>query len=67
MQKKLPPVITKEITDSIENIIKQRVLDELFDDPVRIERKDNDGKDDLQLDFEKSKKGLGQIYEDEFR
>jgi len=32
---KLPPVITKEKSDNIEAIIKQRILDELFDDPIR--------------------------------
>ena len=31
---KLPPTITKEVTIKIEELIKQRVLDELFDDPV---------------------------------
>ena len=31
---KLPPAITKETTNKIEELIKQRVLDELFDDPV---------------------------------
>ena len=31
---KLPPTITKETTNAIEALIKQRVLDELFDDPV---------------------------------
>ena len=31
---KLPPTITKETTNKIEELIKQRVLDELFDDPV---------------------------------
>lgn len=31
---KLPPVITKETTNQIESLIKQRILDELFDDPV---------------------------------
>ena len=31
---KMPPTITKETTNKIEDLIKQRVLDELFDDPV---------------------------------
>jgi U3 small nucleolar RNA-associated protein MPP10 len=31
---RLPPTITKETTNKIEDLIKQRVLDELFDDPV---------------------------------
>ena len=41
---KLPPTITRETTNAIEALIKQRVLDELFDDPV------------LQLGGEKRKK-----------
>lgn len=32
---KLPPQITQEKTNTIEAAIKQRILDELFDDPVR--------------------------------
>lgn len=32
---KLPPQITKETTNNIEAMIKQRILDELFDDPIR--------------------------------
>ena len=65
---KLPPVITQEKSTSIEALIKQRIMDELFDDPVRKYikggKKDND--DDL-FDFTKSKKGLGELYEDEYR
>ena len=33
---KLPPTITKEVTNKIEDLIKQRVLDELFDDPIQM-------------------------------
>ncbi len=33
---KLPPTITKETTSAIDALIKQRVLDELFDDPVLV-------------------------------
>ena len=32
---KLPPQITQEKTNAIETAIKQRILDELFDDPIR--------------------------------
>jgi hypothetical protein len=42
------------------------VLDELFDDPVRRVAKDGKpGKDDFQLDFGKSGKGLGDEYADD--
>lgn len=43
---KAPPQITQETTNEIEAMIKQRILDELFDDPIRKatihEKKDND-------------------------
>lgn len=32
---KLPEKVTKETTNKIENLIKQRILDGLFDDPIR--------------------------------
>jgi len=32
---KAPPQITQETTNEIEAMIKQRILDELFDDPIR--------------------------------
>jgi U3 small nucleolar RNA-associated protein MPP10 len=65
---KLPPTITKENTQGIENVIRQRILDELFDDPVRI--MDKSGKRNINenpFDFIKSKKGLGELYEDDFK
>jgi len=38
----------------------------LFDDPIRIELKDKKGiNDDFDFDFTKSKKGLGELYEDD--
>jgi hypothetical protein len=43
------------------------VLDELFDDPVLIKggpkRKGN--REDFDMDFAKSKKGLGDLYQDD--
>ena len=66
---KLPPTITKETTYTIENAIKQRILDELFDDPVRIyvQNSKRNINDDDAFDFIKSKKGLGDLYEDDLR
>jgi U3 small nucleolar RNA-associated protein MPP10 len=65
---KLPPVITQEKSTNIEGMIKQRVMDELFDDPIRKylsgSKRDDD---DNGLEFGKSKKGLGDIYEDDFK
>jgi len=60
---KLPPVITKETTNQIESLIKQRILDELFDDPVlKAASKRKKMGDDQEMDFSKSKKGLGDMY-----
>ena len=61
---KLPPTITKEVTIKIEELIKQRVLDELFDDPVLLNdnRRKKLNKDGVEMDFTKSKKGLGDLY-----
>lgn len=64
---KAPTVITKETTTAIETLIKQRILDELFDDPILREattkKRKLDSKDN-EMDFTKSKKGLGDIYAD---
>jgi U3 small nucleolar RNA-associated protein MPP10 len=63
---KLPPTITKETTTMIDALIKQRVLDELFDDPVMREgvkrKKLNEAK---EIDFNKSKTGLGDLYSED--
>lgn len=50
----------------IDALIKQRVLDELFDDPVMREgvkrKKLNEAK---EMDFSKSKTGLGELYSED--
>ena len=56
---KLPPQITKETTSNIESMIKQRILDELFDDPIRKAHTSDRKQDDFTLDFTKNSKGLG--------
>ena len=49
-------------------MIKQRILDELFDDPIRKYIDDKKGGDDDDaFDFTKSKKGLGEIYEEDYK
>lgn len=63
---KLPPTITKETTNAIESLIKQRILDELFDDPVlKAASKRKKMGDDAEMNFSKSKKGLGDLYADD--
>jgi U3 small nucleolar RNA-associated protein MPP10 len=58
---KLPPTITRETTNMIDALIKQRVLDELFDDPVLLQGKSKRRKlDATEIDFNKSKTGLGE-------
>jgi len=59
---RLPPTITKETTNKIEDLIKQRVLDELFDDPVLRRQTNKRQKDAYEMDFTKNKKGLGDLY-----
>lgn len=62
------PVITPEVTESIEDLIKRRILANEFDDILR-RRPDADAPDArrglVQLDDTKSKKGLAEIYEEE--
>ncbi len=50
-------------------MIKQRILDELLDDPVRryLPGGKRGDEDDNGFDFTKSKKGLGELYEDDYR
>ena len=64
---KMPPQITQENTNQIETMIKQRVLDELFDDPIRrVASNVQNNLDDFNLDFTKSNKGLADQYADEY-
>ena len=65
---KAPPIPDREFTDKLESMIKQRILDDLFDDPIKkdIINLNEQKKAENELDFEKSKKGLGDIYEDKY-
>jgi U3 small nucleolar RNA-associated protein MPP10 len=64
---KPPPQPTEETTQSLEDLIKQRIADHRFDDVVAIEiTKEEKKKTTVELDDVKSTKGLGQIYEDEY-
>jgi U3 small nucleolar RNA-associated protein MPP10 len=67
------PVITAEISESIEELIKRRILAHDFQDIIR--RRPDDlatgkegrrGKLDFELDDTKSKKGLAEEYEEEY-
>jgi len=60
----------------LDAVIMQRIKDELFDDPMRMsareieeekKRQQNAGKDAETLNYEKSKKGLSELYEDKYK
>ncbi|KAK8819940.1 hypothetical protein WA538_002041 [Blastocystis sp. DL] len=61
------PVSTVESTLSLEDMIKKRILDQAFDDPVRkAAPREKEKKPLEEVSTEKSAKGLGEIYEDEY-
>ncbi|CAG8539157.1 3904_t:CDS:10 [Paraglomus occultum] len=63
------PVITEDVTNKLEEIIKRRILDGTFDD---VERKQDPNfrpflpSKVIELSHEKSQKSLAEIYEDEY-
>ncbi|XP_074286823.1 M phase phosphoprotein 10-like [Silene latifolia] len=62
-----PPVITEEVTTSLEDIIKKRISEGRFDDVQRAPKLPSVApKERKELDDNKSKKGLAEIYEEEY-
>lgn len=62
-----PPVITEEVTASLEDIIKKRILEGNFDDVQRAPKLPSKApKEFKELDDKKSKKGLAEVYEEEY-
>lgn len=64
---KPPPIPTPEYADTIENLIKLRIKEDLYDDPVRKPQIEMNKKNsNFEINFEKDKKGLAEIYEDDY-
>ena len=64
------PVITQEVSESIEEMIKRRIKEEKFDDlPRRLVTDAPNFRERLKFDLseEKSSKSLAELYEDEFQ
>ncbi|KAJ4849662.1 hypothetical protein Tsubulata_019858 [Turnera subulata] len=61
------PVITEEVTASLEDIIKNRIIEGRFDDVEKAPSLPSKAPRELkELDENKSKKGLAEVYEDEY-
>ncbi|CAA3008115.1 U3 small nucleolar ribonucleo MPP10 isoform X2 [Olea europaea subsp. europaea] len=61
------PVITEEVTASLEELIQKRILEGRFDDvqkPLTLPSKSP--REKIELDENKSEKGLAELYEDEY-
>ncbi|KAH7433449.1 hypothetical protein KP509_07G070300 [Ceratopteris richardii] len=62
-----PPVITEEVTASLEDLIRKRIAENNFDDVERKSSLPSHVPDQpRELDETKSQRGLAEVYEDEF-
>ncbi|PPR82631.1 hypothetical protein GOBAR_AA38082 [Gossypium barbadense] len=61
------PVITEEVTASLEDLIKTRISEGMFDDVQKARTSSSKAPREIkELDESKSKKGLAEVYEEEF-
>ncbi|KAI3755906.1 hypothetical protein L1987_55715 [Smallanthus sonchifolius] len=64
---KPPPVITEEVSQSIEELIIKRISEGHFDDVQKVNRLPSKAPREMkELDESQSKKGLGELYADEY-
>ncbi|GLD94254.1 hypothetical protein PINS_up002865 [Pythium insidiosum] len=65
---KVAPVITEEVSVALEDMIKKRILEDDFDDVIRkfAPNEEDEKKKLVDVSMEKSKEGLGEIYEKEY-
>ncbi|XP_038880072.1 U3 small nucleolar ribonucleoprotein protein MPP10 isoform X2 [Benincasa hispida] len=62
-----PPVITEEVTATLEEMIQKRILEGRFDEVQKAPKQPTKAPREIKdLDENKSKKGLGEIYEEEY-
>ncbi|KAL6007052.1 hypothetical protein ACLOJK_032548 [Asimina triloba] len=62
-----PPVVTEEITATLEELIKKRIIEGHFDDVQRAPTLPSKAPREIkELDENKSQKGLAEIYEEEY-
>ncbi|GAB5353050.1 hypothetical protein AAMO2058_000005200 [Amorphochlora amoebiformis] len=67
MAQRLPEPVTEETTMELEDMIKQRIINEIWDDPERKEApKEKKFKPKQELSQEKSSLGLAELYEKEY-
>lgn len=60
------PIITEEVTTDLEDIIINRIISGIFDDPKRPDLDEDKVVEKVELKAEKSKKSLAEIYEEEY-
>lgn len=65
--KKPVPIITEEVTSTLEDLIRQRIVDKAFDDVERkVRMETREFKPRGEISDEKSKASLAEIYEEEY-